>query len=78
MCNYSGVVLEGEVIDDYNVTENDTSDIENFTLPMDFILLHVTGPTLLYFYSDAAVQAHGFYIEYWYVVYGLIQFTDVA
>lgn len=65
---FSGVVLEGEVIDDVNVTDNDTSDIENFTLPMNYISLIVTGPTLLYFYSDLAKEDAGFFIEYWYVV----------
>lgn len=61
--NFSGTVLEGEMNND------NTSGIENFTLPMKFISLHVTGPTLLYFYSDMGKEAQGFLIEYWYVVY---------
>ena len=59
-----------------NDVENNTSDIENFTLPMKFISLHVTGPTLLYFYSDVAKEERGFLIEYWYVVY--MQIDDVV
>lgn len=62
---FSGTVLEGEVIDDINVTKDATSGIESLTLPPNFISLHVTGPILLYFYSDAAKDEQGFYIEYW-------------
>jgi len=63
--HFSGIVLEEEVIDDTNMTENATSGVEGFSQPLDFISLHVTGPILLYFYSDLAKYNQGFYIEYW-------------
>lgn len=61
--------MEGEIIDDVNNTEIDTTEIEeSLELPMNYISLHVTGPTLLYFYSDVSAETQGFYIEYWYVI----------
>ena len=48
-----------------NATENDTNRI---SMPMQFISIDVTGPTLLYFYSDAGETEQGFFIEYWYVM----------
>lgn len=62
---FTGVVLEDEVINDVNVTEIDTTSSESFIVPPNYISLHVTGPTLLYFFSDVAAEAQGFYIEYW-------------
>lgn len=56
------------MINDVNVTEIDMTSSESFIVPTNYISLHVTGPTLLYFYSDVAAEAQGFYIEYWYVV----------
>ena len=44
-----------------------TNGTASFTLPHNFISIDVTGPTLLYFYSDVAKEDQGFFIEYWYV-----------
>ena len=67
------MVSKGEVIDDSNVTNYNISSIVNLARSVDSISLRVTGPTLLYFYSDAAKEDQGFYIEYWYVVCNVIQ-----
>ena len=53
-----------------------SDNTSGIALPMKFVSLRVTGPTLLYFYSDMAIEEQGFLIEYWYVVY--IQVADAA